>query len=225
MACGTGRVFTKLIEYSPSQIIAVDNSTEMIKHCERLKKMMGGGKNTNILCKKGSADNIPIDDNSVDITLCLGLLEHLPIEHESKLISEIHRISKEKSIVIMTINNDKNPFLIYDHQNRKDNFDGYICRLVDRSKIINNLEYYGFSVSYIANNLFYSILENLLKGLSEKCIEKYKKRFKLITQLFCKLDEAFSSDEILSDYLGKNEMQKLASIFANHFIIKSVRSK
>lgn len=48
----------------------------------------------------GSALELPIKDNQIDVVLCLDLIEH--IEEDDKLIKEIFRITKKDGKVILT---------------------------------------------------------------------------------------------------------------------------
>lgn len=47
----------------------------------------------------GSVDDIPIESNSYDITLCCQVLEHLPFERFQLSIKELYRVTKHKVVI------------------------------------------------------------------------------------------------------------------------------
>ena len=55
--------------------------------------------------KMGSILDVPHESNSVDIVLCLDVIEHLSLMDQEKAISEIHRILKPGGVFYATIPN------------------------------------------------------------------------------------------------------------------------
>lgn len=49
----------------------------------------------------GSAEDIPIDENSIDSILCTQVLEHIP--HPQKAISEMYRVLKPGGFALVTV--------------------------------------------------------------------------------------------------------------------------
>ena len=48
--------------------------------------------------KVGFADEMPFNDNAFDLTLCRGVLEHIPNEKQQKSVNEIYRVTKAGGI-------------------------------------------------------------------------------------------------------------------------------
>lgn len=60
---------------------------------------------TSDLVKKGDITDIPYEDNSFDMIMCLDVIEHLNILDQEKAVSELARITKPEGQAIITIPN------------------------------------------------------------------------------------------------------------------------
>lgn len=72
----------------------------------------GGGKNPCYTVKgdyiwpntiKGFADDIPFDDNSFDLVICRGVLEHIPREKQQKSLNEMYRVTRVNGFCYLQI--------------------------------------------------------------------------------------------------------------------------
>ena len=64
-----------------------------------------GLKQDNFSLKLADAESIPYPDNYFDITVSIGVLEHIvPIEKLSRVIKEIERVSKSFVVIVPSIN-------------------------------------------------------------------------------------------------------------------------
>lgn len=89
VGCGTGK---NIETFSKSgECYGIDSSPEAIAFCKKrgIKKAV-----------LGSIEKVPFPKQSFNIVTALDVLEHVD---DSKSLKEIHRISKEKGIVIITV--------------------------------------------------------------------------------------------------------------------------
>ena len=93
IACGEG-YGTDILSAKASFIHGVDISDEAIAHA----KSKYSKKNINFI--KGYADNIPLDDESVDIVVSFETIEHH--DKHQEMISECKRVLKKDGILIIS---------------------------------------------------------------------------------------------------------------------------
>ncbi len=53
--------------------------------------------------RQGSADELYLQDGSVDISFCLEVLEHIPREMRPKVIQEVHRVTKPGGLFVLSV--------------------------------------------------------------------------------------------------------------------------
>ena len=90
IGCGTGN-YTNALQRKGYQFIGVDPSKEMLDKAQR--------KNSNIDWRIGTAENIPLSENSVD-----GIIASLTIHHWSDLqsgFSELYRVLKPNGRIVV----------------------------------------------------------------------------------------------------------------------------
>jgi ubiquinone/menaquinone biosynthesis C-methylase UbiE len=69
-----------------------------------------GIKQKNFTFVKGDVERLPFDDNSFDVVISIGVLEHIvPIEKLCKVISEIDRVGKRYVVVVPCISTPFEP--------------------------------------------------------------------------------------------------------------------
>jgi ubiquinone/menaquinone biosynthesis C-methylase UbiE len=97
IASGSG-YGTKLISAKAKKVYGVDVSTEAIEYSE---KQYGAQNITYLL---GNGEEIPLEDNSVDVVVTFETIEH--IENYKKFLDEISRVLKDDGIAIVSTPND-----------------------------------------------------------------------------------------------------------------------
>lgn len=100
LGCGTGKFIPKLAHLSKFYW-AIDNSTSQLKIAENKARKI---KNIKII--KASAENIPIESNSIDVILSIwfvGSVHNLRLR--KKIISETHRVIKKNGSIYLIENN------------------------------------------------------------------------------------------------------------------------
>jgi len=84
LGCGTGRFSFMLSEKYDAMITAIDPSIPM------LNKGKKKGNNKNIVWQKGTAEDIPLDDNSINLVWMSQVFHH--IDNIDNALKEIYRI-------------------------------------------------------------------------------------------------------------------------------------
>ena len=87
--CGNGRWWPKLAQKA-KHIIALDVSPSMLNYAANQTSKF----NIEIDVKEGDAENLCLDDNSVDYVFSHALTKHLPIPIQYKVLSEFARVAR-----------------------------------------------------------------------------------------------------------------------------------
>jgi 2-polyprenyl-3-methyl-5-hydroxy-6-metoxy-1,4-benzoquinol methylase len=160
LACGVGRVTVPLAE-GGARVTAVDNSQEMLNRCQN--NVLKAGLAQDVVVEKADATALTYPDGSFDVVICLGLLEHLPLEPCQKAVLEIARVTKPGGVAVLIINNGSSVFLgierRYKEAEQRD--DGYFCGIVDRNMILEIMANAGFNCKSVGSNMFQSIAKHL----------------------------------------------------------------
>lgn len=85
---------TNLISKHASSVIGVDISEEAIEHAKKKYR------SNNISFIRGSAENIPLSDNSIDVVISFETLEHL--ENHDKMLEEIKRVMTKNGMLVIS---------------------------------------------------------------------------------------------------------------------------
>lgn len=93
IACGEG-YGSHLLSANAQNVIGVDISEQTIKHAK--EKYV----NSNLSFKQGSASEMPIEDNSIDVVVSFETIEHHNLHDE--MMSEIRRVLKPNGTLIMS---------------------------------------------------------------------------------------------------------------------------
>lgn len=160
--CGTGK-FTKIIEKISHKYIGIDKSSQQIKIANK------NSKNNYIIA---DLENIPLEDNEVDVTIsawCLGTIEESKRE---KVLSELRRVTKNKIILIENL--ESSEFEVIRGHDKDKSTTKYLNYLVnygfELEKEINT--YFRFAETYVAKRVFETIYnENVASQITSKHIE------------------------------------------------------
>jgi len=88
--CGTGRWWPHLARRA-SRIIGIDISEGMRQYARDRAASM----DLDVEVMSGDAENMPLDDHSVDYTFSHALTKHLPVPVQYRALSEFSRISRK----------------------------------------------------------------------------------------------------------------------------------
>lgn len=111
IGCGTGYL-TEAFKNHPAQVFAIDQSTEMLKQMAvRFKD------NKNIVYLPGSSDNLPLEDESMDMVMANMYLHH--VEDPAVAIKEMARLLRPGAQLIFTdLDKHDHEFLITEQHDR-----------------------------------------------------------------------------------------------------------
>lgn len=87
--CGNGR-WWPLLSKKASKIIGIDISYGMLQYALSYSKNFS----SDIQIKMGDAENLPLNDNSVDYVFSHALTKHLPIPLQYSVLAEFARVAK-----------------------------------------------------------------------------------------------------------------------------------
>lgn len=99
LGCGGGYISNEIATRFGCKTIGIDFSSTAVQYANETFAM----SNANCIFKIGSATSIPLPDNSADVILCIGVLEHIP-ELDIALF-EIKRILRPNGQVIVFTSN------------------------------------------------------------------------------------------------------------------------
>jgi len=117
------------------------------------------------------SDCLPIRTGSVDLVLCLGLLEHLPRSSQSMTLSEAARVLRPGGRLALVLNNASSTLLRDPTDNpyrdglQREN--GYYCSVVSESAILDEASAW-FEDEALGANLFYSLHRHAARLLPEE---------------------------------------------------------
>lgn len=125
---------------------------------------------TNVDAVRIRSDDLPIRSASLDLVLCLGLLEHLPKSSQSATLAEAARVLRPGGRLALVLNNASSVLL----QDPTDNpyrdglqrENGYYCSVVSESGILDEASAW-FEDEALGANLFYSLHRHAARALPE----------------------------------------------------------
>ena len=97
LACGTGRFLTQVMETFPRlQASGLDLSPNYAAHARELLKPW-----PHVEVMEGQAEAMPVDDQSLDVVVCIYLFHELPPRVRPKVMKEIARVLKPGGLFVM----------------------------------------------------------------------------------------------------------------------------
>lgn len=147
--CGTGK-FTKIIEKISNKYIGIDKSEAQIKLAKK-------NNESNYLI--ADLENIPLDDNEVDVTISAWCLGTIDVDKRERVLSELMRVTKDKIILIENLEGSEFE-VIRGHDKDLSTFN-YLNYLKEHGFILEKEidTYFKFDETCIAKNIFNTIYE------------------------------------------------------------------
>jgi len=105
LGCGPAQLASPLTEWG-HEYVGIDPNPEM--YSATADKLRPNPKARFI---KGSAEEIPLSDASVDAVTCIGVVEYLP--DRVRALREIHRILRPKGFALLTFPSLRNPVSLF----------------------------------------------------------------------------------------------------------------
>ncbi len=101
LPCGAGRFWPLLAEHPKREIIAADNSPDMLAVARR---MQAPALVDRVRTMQTSAFDIDLPPASVDCVFCMRLLHHIgEHDHRMRMLRELHRVSRDTAIVSLWV--------------------------------------------------------------------------------------------------------------------------
>ena len=116
------------------------------------------------------AESLPYRDDSFDLVVCLGLLEHLPAESRSRTLAELARVLRPSGRLALVLNNASSRFLGDPNDNpyrvglQREN--GYFCAVVNERALLDEASAW-FACEPLGSNAFYSLQRHAARLLPD----------------------------------------------------------
>jgi len=204
LACGNGRVSIPLASISAT-VTAVDNAEGMLAKCRVNATEAGVDKKIEFV--HASASNLPFEDEKFDVSLCLGLLEHLPSEIRELAVGELIRVTTRGGLIIITVNNansiylDRRPTLKITEQHKDGDLKGFFSSLCGKDFLERIFATKGCQIEVLGTNLFQSFAYNLFREIKPADADKeiWEELFKVTTKMDMMYRQKSGLDGILAD--------------------------
>jgi SAM-dependent methyltransferase len=98
IGCNEGAALQYAYELGVSKLFGIDINPQAVQISRRRMKEI-----RDCYIFHGSADDLPIAESTVDVALCLEVLEHIPEDLRSAVLREIHRVLAEYGRLIITV--------------------------------------------------------------------------------------------------------------------------
>ncbi len=156
LGAGVGRIAARLAP-RVGRLACGDLAQGML---ERLRRNMTQEGADNVDPVRLRSDRLPFRDASLDLVVCLGLLEHLPGSVRRATLLEAARVLAPGGALLLVLNNERSVFLA----DRSDNphriglqqENGYFCEIVGEEALLEECAS-GFEPRLLGSNLFYSL--------------------------------------------------------------------
>ena len=94
LPCGTGRLTEFLLQLG-YEVTAADISDEMMRHAKSKTEAFG----SKVTFKKADIEDLLYEDNTFSAIAVIRLLHHIPAELHSKVLAELHRVTKKWLVI------------------------------------------------------------------------------------------------------------------------------
>lgn len=159
LGCGVGRVSMELLR-AGAQVVSLDNSQKMLDITATKAKDASLDKSLRTI--KSNASENPLPDASCDVVICVGLLEHLPLEIRNKTLDHLYRVLKPGGTSYIVVNNENSLFL---RRNRSyemiaQESSGYFVGIIGLEYVREFFGKRGATLSILGSNFFYSYMRH-----------------------------------------------------------------
>ncbi len=117
------------------------------------------------------SDRLPFRDASLELVVCLGLLEHLPAEVRRATLHEAARVLVRGGALLLVLNNGRSLFLAdrgdNPHRVGRQQENGYFCEVVGEEEVLRDCAA-AFDARPLGSNLFYSLSRHAARLLPEE---------------------------------------------------------
>ncbi len=97
IGCSNGVLASLLINEKPRKYVGIDSNQEAINFAKKNVKKAE--------FFQGTADNIPLGNKTIDVTLMLDVIEHVPKNTELKVLKEVARVLRKDGKLILSTPN------------------------------------------------------------------------------------------------------------------------
>jgi len=184
LGCGVGRVTMELLK-AGAEVTSLDNSQKMLAITE--DKAKAASLDKRLRCVKSDASENPLPDASYDVVICVGLLEHLPLQVRSKTLEHLDRVLMPGGASYIIVNNENSLFLRRNasYEMTTQEINGYFVGIIGLAYVQEFFGERGSKLSVLGSNLFYSYVRHTLVqlGLGDDFDEICEKMMRLALKI------------------------------------------
>ena len=164
VGCGVGRMTLELLK-AGADVTSLDNSQKMLAITE--SKAIAASLEKRLCCVKADASENPLPDAAYDVVICVGLLEHLPLQFRSKALEHLHRVLKPGGTSYIIVNNENSLFLQRNasYEMTTQEINGYFIGIIGLEYIKKFFTERGAKLRVLGSNFFYSYARHTLEQL------------------------------------------------------------
>lgn len=205
LGAGVGRISLVMAQQG-AEVIALDNSRAML---ERIAGSAAKSRlSSRITTVHAPSHQIPLDDRTVDVVICFGLLEHLPGAERRQTLNEAARVLKKNGRMLVVVNNMENPLLTARYLLAKQKRDGYFVTLVGLPWVTRIAKSLKLKSSVLAANPGYALVHYLLDP-HRKQMRLTSTEFRAICQFSLRADLEMQFPESLRRRLASHFLVEL----------------
>jgi len=166
LGTGVGRIAIRIADRL-TRIVGADLAPGMLERARRNAALAGV---ENLDPVRLCSDRLPFRDQSFDLVVCLGLLEHLPPPARSATLRECARVLTTGGVLALTLNNSRSALLRdpsdNPHRDGLQQESGYYCAIVAEAALVDEVSE-EFEDRVAGSNLFYSLHRHAARRLPD----------------------------------------------------------
>ena len=164
VGCGVGRVTMELLK-AGARVTGLDNSAKMLSITEQ--KVKAASLSPLFDAVKSNAAENALPDWSYDIVVCVGLLEHLPLNIRIDTLDHLYRVLKPGGSIYLVVNNEDSIFLRSEasYQMKVQKEDGYFVDIIGLGFIRDFYKSRGAEIIVLGSNCLHSYIRHTLSIL------------------------------------------------------------
>jgi ubiquinone/menaquinone biosynthesis C-methylase UbiE len=166
LGCGVGRVTIELLK-AGAYVTSVDNSQKMLDITTAKSK--AGSFEQRFAPVKSSANEIAFPDETFDVVVCVGLLEHLPPTIRNETLVQIHRVLKKGGLTFIIVNNEQSVFLksVSSYRMDQQQDTGYFVGIIGMGFLTDFFASRGAKIENLGSNFLHSYFRHTFDRLAQ----------------------------------------------------------
>lgn len=160
VGAGIGRHALPLLRRGAGLVILIDVSAHMLMEAAEAAEKLGEPCRYSLVVT--GAESLPADDQSADVVLMLGLLEHLPPHVRVDALAEAARVLRPGGVLIVSVSNDCSRWLrVERHRDPLQRENGYLNALLPVESVVAVVSRWADPAAEPMSNVAHSVIRHL----------------------------------------------------------------